>query len=169
MALARKRQNLVAHDTQGPPPPLLLSIRTSQEICIESALHDSLRRHKSPSFHCLCAFLCLEKRFFAVFMSFWTCIWGRIVSQGLKLRILSKKRGRVISLYRHTLKSHIQRGSFIGLQINCFVKHLSIERRKLYVFLRLSHLLQLLLVLLNGTALSQHRIHVAYGNMAGGE
>lgn len=102
-------------------------------------------------------------------MSFWTCIWGRIASQSLKLRMLSKERGRVISLYRHTLKSHIQRGSFIGLQINCFVKHLSIERWKLYVFLRLSHLLQLLLVLLNGTALSQHRIHVAYGNVAGSE
>ena len=94
---------------------------------------------------------------------------GRIVFQSLKLRILSKERGRVISLYRHTLKSHIQRGSFIELQINCFVKHLSIKRWKLCVFLRLPHLLQLLLVLLNGTALSQHRIHVAYGNVAGSE
>ena len=127
------------------------------------------KNSEDPSFHCLCAFLCLEKRFFAVFMSFWTCIWGRIASQSLKLRMLSKERGRVISLYRHTLKSHIQRGSFIELQINCFVKHLSIKRWKLCVFLRLPHLLQLLLVLLNGTALSQHRIHVAYGNVAGSE
>lgn len=80
-----------------------------------------------------------------------------------------RERGRVISFYLPTLKSHNQRGSFIELQINCFVKHLSIKRWKLYVLLRLPHLLQLILVLLNGTALSQHRIHVAYGNVAGSE